>query len=79
MVAFITDTIVERGFPPNVREISERLALKSPSTVHKRLVRLTKQGRLVATQHSSKSYYVPPQRDWLAVAVARFDELKEPR
>nr|WP_105617944.1 transcriptional repressor LexA [Vallitalea okinawensis] len=41
---FIKKTILERGYPPSVREICEAIGLRSTSTVHGHLERLEKKG-----------------------------------
>lgn len=46
ILAFIADTLRERGFPPSVREIGEAVGLTSPSTVHSHLETLQKHGFL---------------------------------
>lgn len=46
ILAFIADTLRERGFPPSVREIGEAVGLTSPSTVHSHLATLQKHGFL---------------------------------
>lgn len=40
----ITDLIKEKGYPPSVREISERVGLKSSSTTYGHMVRLKMKG-----------------------------------
>jgi len=46
ILAYIADTLRERGFPPSVREIGEAVGLTSPSTVHTHLATLQKHGFL---------------------------------
>ncbi len=41
---YICDCILNRGYPPSVREIAEAVDLKSPSTVHAHLNALEKMG-----------------------------------
>ncbi|MGH2748959.1 MAG: transcriptional repressor LexA [Actinomycetota bacterium] len=41
---FIADTVVDRGYPPSVREICEALELASSSTVHSHLQALQRKG-----------------------------------
>ncbi|HEY5578889.1 MAG TPA: transcriptional repressor LexA [Acidimicrobiia bacterium] len=43
---YITDIVVARGYPPSVREIGDRVGLKSPSTVHSHLSTLVRSGYL---------------------------------
>ncbi len=44
ILEFIKDQILERGFPPAVREICEAVNLKSTSSVHSHLETLEKNG-----------------------------------
>lgn len=44
ILKFIEDTILDRGYPPSVREIGEAVGLRSSSTVHAHLVQLQKKG-----------------------------------
>lgn len=41
---FIKDQLIEKGYPPTVREIGAHVGLKSTSTVHGHLSRLEKKG-----------------------------------
>jgi len=41
---FITQTVLDKGYPPSVREIGEAVGLASSSTVHGHLSRLEKKG-----------------------------------
>src|SRR4029453_1344595 len=43
---FISSQVVERGYPPSVREIGEAVGLTSPSTVHAHLSTLQRLGYL---------------------------------
>ena len=44
ILELIKVTVANRGYPPSVREIGERLGLRSPSTVHSHLSALVKGG-----------------------------------
>ena len=44
ILKLIKATVANRGYPPSVREIGERLGLRSPSTVHSHLSALVKNG-----------------------------------
>ena len=44
IVAFIKKQIIERGYPPSVREIGEAVGLKSTSSVHSQLEKLERYG-----------------------------------
>lgn len=46
ILAYITRTVSERGYPPAVREIGDAVGLSSPSTVHSHLSTLVKEGYL---------------------------------
>ncbi|SDY89633.1 transcriptional repressor LexA [Tindallia californiensis] len=41
---FLKETVLQRGYPPSVREIGEAVDLKSTSTVHSHLTNLEKKG-----------------------------------
>lgn len=47
MLDFLKETIVQKGYPPTVREIGRYLGVKSTSTVHKDLASLQKKGFIV--------------------------------
>ena len=44
ILELIKVTVANRGYPPSVREIGERLGLRSPSTVHSHLSALVREG-----------------------------------
>ncbi len=44
VLELIKTTVATRGYPPSVREVGERLGLRSPSTVHSHLSALVKGG-----------------------------------
>ncbi len=44
ILALITETVNTRGYPPSVREIGDRIGLRSPATVHSHLTALEKSG-----------------------------------
>jgi repressor LexA len=46
VLTFIKEKVIERGYPPSVREIGEAIGLSSPSTVHSHLSALVKAGLL---------------------------------
>src|SRR2546423_370978 len=46
IVAFIRETLKERGYPPTVREIGEAVGLTSSSSVHSQLENLERKGYL---------------------------------
>src|SRR5437764_1222206 len=46
IVAFIRETLKERGYPPTVREIGEAVGLTSSSSVHAQLANLERMGLL---------------------------------
>ena len=49
---YIKDEILERGFPPAVREICQAVGLKSTSSVHSHLESLEKMDTSAATRRS---------------------------
>ncbi|TMK30120.1 MAG: transcriptional repressor LexA [Actinobacteria bacterium] len=46
IVDFIADTVLDRGYPPTVREIGEAVGLTSSSSVHSQLANLERKGLL---------------------------------
>jgi len=46
IVDFIADTVLDRGYPPTVREIGEAVGLTSSSSVHSQLANLERKGML---------------------------------
>src|SRR6266540_6266676 len=46
ILEFIADTVLERGYPPTVREIGEAVGLTSSSSVHAQLANLERKGLL---------------------------------
>lgn len=51
----IARIVVERGYPPSVREIAEAVGLASPSAVHHHLTALERDGLLERGSHSSRA------------------------
>lgn len=54
----ICDYIREKGYPPSVRELGERLGLKSTATVHSHLRTLERKGYLERTAQKSRAFNV---------------------
>src|SRR4030095_1594522 len=46
ILEFIADTVLDRGYPPTVREIGEAVGLTSSSSVHAQLANLERKGLL---------------------------------
>ena len=46
ILEFIADTVLDRGYPPTVREIGEAVGLTSSSSVHSQLANLERKGLL---------------------------------
>ena len=44
ILKFIEDQVMEKGYPPSVREIGKAIGLSSTATVHAYLAKLEKQG-----------------------------------
>ncbi|HHY44503.1 MAG TPA: transcriptional repressor LexA [Firmicutes bacterium] len=54
----IRESIREYGYPPSVRELGEKLGLKSTATVHTHLRNLERKGFLRRTAQKSRAYNV---------------------
>ena len=59
ILAFIRETVAERGYPPSVREIAEAVGLASTSAVHHHLTKLEREGRLTKEATRSRALSVP--------------------
>lgn len=54
----IKNIIKERGYPPSVRELGERLSLRSTATVHTHLRNLERKGYIQRTAQKSRAFNV---------------------
>ena len=52
---FLKTTILEKGYPPSIREICSAVGLKSTSSVHAYLEALENKGYIVKDSHNSRS------------------------
>lgn len=70
---FIAAHMKETGYPPSVREIGQGVGLKSPSTVHGYLERMSKEGKLQKDSQKTRALRVtvkePPAHEYLEVPV----------
>ena len=55
---FIKDELIKNGFPPSVREISEKVGLKSTATIHARLRKLEEHGKIIRDSSKNRSIKV---------------------
>lgn len=55
---FIKEELIKKGFPPSVREISEKVGLKSTATIHARLRKLEEHGKIVRDSSKNRSIKV---------------------
>ncbi len=59
----IAHTVVERGYPPSVREIADAVGLASTSAVHHHLLALERDGLLERSSHSSRALRLTSRAD----------------
>ena len=52
---FIKEQQKQKGFPPSVREICEAVGLKSTATIHSRLQKLEKHGKIIRDSSKNRS------------------------
>ena len=55
---FIKDQLMKKGFPPSVREICDKVGLKSTATIHARLTKLEECGKIVRDSSKNRSIKV---------------------
>ncbi len=55
---FIKDELLIKGFPPSVREIGEKVGLKSTATIHARLRKLEEHGKIIRDSSKNRSIKV---------------------
>jgi repressor LexA len=55
ILEYIAHAVVERGYPPSVREIADAVGLASTSAVHHHLIALERDGLLERGTHSSRA------------------------
>lgn len=58
ILAYIRESIASRGFPPTLREIGERVGIRSTNGVHEHLVALEKAGAIVREPLASRAIRV---------------------
>ena len=55
---FIKDELSKNGFPPSVREICDKVGLKSTATIHARLKKLEDHGKIIRDSSKNRSIRV---------------------
>ena len=55
---FIKEELIENGFPPSVREICDKVGLKSTATIHARLRKLEEHGMILRDSSKNRSIKV---------------------
>lgn len=58
ILEFISSQLEKKGFPPSVREICEAVGLSSTATIHARLKKLEKHGKIVRDAAKNRSIMV---------------------
>ena len=61
---FIKAFLLEKGYPPSVREIGEAVGLKSSSTVHSYLSRLEANGMIKRDPTKPRAIDILDERPW---------------
>ena len=57
ILAFIKETILNKGYPPTVREICEAVRLKSTSSVHSHLETLEHNGYIQGDNYLQRNFH----------------------
>ena len=55
---FIKEELIKNGFPPSVREICDKVGLKSTATIHARLRKLEEHGKIIRDSAKNRSIKV---------------------
>lgn len=58
ILKFIKDELSKNGFPPSVREICDKVGLKSTATIHARLKKLEDHGKIIRDSSKNRSIRV---------------------
>ena len=58
ILEFIKEELIKNGFPPSVREICDKVGLKSTATIHARLRKLEEHGKIVRDSSKNRSIKV---------------------
>lgn len=58
---FIKRELTKKGFPPSVREICDKVGLKSTATIHARLTKLEEHGKIIRDSSKNRSIKVVEQ------------------
>ncbi|MFV0315325.1 MAG: transcriptional repressor LexA [Anaerotignum sp.] len=76
ILEYMKSEVMEKGYPPSVREICEAVGLKSTSTVHGHLARLEKKGLIRrdptkprAIEILDPDFLISPQREMVHVPI----------
>lgn len=64
VLAFINQHVLEKGYPPSMREIGKAVGLKSTSSVHQHIAKLVEEGHIRKTSSKSRA---------IELCVAGFD------
>ena len=66
---YLVEYVADRGYPPTVREIGERVGLASPSTVHAHLATLEREGFIKRDPTKPRAIELPHARKAAALAA----------
>lgn len=70
---FVVEYAEDRGYPPTVREIGERVGLASPSTVHAHLATLEREGLIRRDPTKPRALELPKRRRGTVAAPATLE------
>lgn len=74
---FIKQELSQKGFPPTVREICERMGVNSTATVHSRLKKLEEHGKIVRDASKNRSIRVVEATESRQTAISEINYVSD--